>query len=78
MLDLDANVNLLSFSLYQKLDLGDLKPTSVALCLADRSVKAPKGIVEDVLIKVQKFVYMLISLFWTPRKGKKKIPFISS
>lgn len=43
----------MSFSLYQKLDLGDLKPTTIFTpCLADGSMKVPKGIIEDVLIEV--------------------------
>jgi hypothetical protein len=39
------------------LGLGELKPTSMTLQLADKSVKAPRGIVEDVLIKVDKFYF---------------------
>ena len=35
----------------------DVKPTSMTLQLADRSVKVPRGIVEDVLIKVDKFYF---------------------
>ena len=31
--------------------------TNITLSLADRSVKIPKGIVEDVLVKVDKFYY---------------------
>ena len=34
-----------------------MKPTTITLSLADRSVKIPKGIVEDVLVKVDKFYY---------------------
>ena len=37
--------------------LGELKPTNITLSLADRSVKIPKGIVEDVLVKVENFYY---------------------
>ena len=37
--------------------LGELKPTNITLSLADRLVKIPKGIVEDVLVKVDKFYY---------------------
>ena len=37
--------------------LGELKPTNITLSLADRTVKIPKGIVEDVLVKVDKFYY---------------------
>ena len=56
-LDLGASVNLLPYSVYKKLGLGELKPTNITLSLADRSVKIPKGIVEDVLVKVDKFYY---------------------
>ena len=50
-------MNLLPYSVYKQLDLGELKPTNITLSLADRSVKIPKGIVEDVLVKVDKFYY---------------------
>ena len=59
LLDLGANVNLLPYSVYKKLGLGELKPTNVTLSLVDRSVKIPKGIVEDVLVKVEKFYYLV-------------------
>ena len=57
LLDLGASVNLLPFSMYQQLGLGELKPTTITLSLADRSIKIPKGTVEDVLIQVEKFYY---------------------
>ena len=57
LLDLGASVNLLSYSVYMQLGLGELKPTNITLSLANRSVKIPKGIVEDVLVKVDKFYY---------------------
>ena len=57
LLDLGASVNLMPFSVYMQLGLGELKPTSITLSLADRSVKIPKGIVEDVLVKIDKFYY---------------------
>ena len=43
--------------MYKQLGLGELKPTNITLSLADRSVKIPKGIVEDVLVKVDNFYY---------------------
>ena len=52
LLDLGASVNLLPYSVYKQLGLGELKPTNITLSLADRLVKIPKGIVEDVLVKV--------------------------
>ena len=57
LLDLGANVNLLPYSMYKQLGLGELKPTSITLSLADRSIKIPKGTIEDVLIQVDKFYY---------------------
>jgi hypothetical protein len=57
LLDLGASVNLLPYSVFQGLNLGELKPTSVTLLLADRSVKVLRGIVEDVLVQVDKFIY---------------------
>jgi hypothetical protein len=59
LLDLGASVNLLPYSVYVQLGLGELKPTSVTLQLADRSMKVPRGIIEDVLIKVDKFYYLV-------------------
>ncbi|XP_030933499.1 uncharacterized protein LOC115959285 [Quercus lobata] len=43
LLDLGASVNLLPYSVYLQLGLGDLKPTTMTLQLADRSVKIPRG-----------------------------------
>ena len=57
LLDLGASVNLMPHSVYKQLGLGELKPTNITLSLADRSVKILKGIVEDVLVKIEKFYY---------------------
>ncbi|XP_026458532.1 uncharacterized protein LOC113359051 [Papaver somniferum] len=57
LLDLGASVNLLPFSLYEKLGLGEMKPTRITLQLADRSVKIPRGIIEDVFVQVENFIY---------------------
>nr|CAN60792.1 hypothetical protein VITISV_015829 [Vitis vinifera] len=46
LLDLGASVNLLPYSVYKQLGLGELKPTSITLSLADRSVKIPRGILK--------------------------------
>ena len=56
---LGGNVNLLPYSVYKQLGFGELKHTNITLSLADRSVNIPKGIVEDVLVKVDKFYYPL-------------------
>ena len=41
LLDLGASVNLLPYSAYEQLGLGELKPTKVILQLANRSIKKP-------------------------------------
>ncbi|XP_012852944.1 PREDICTED: uncharacterized protein LOC105972531 [Erythranthe guttata] len=57
LIDLGASINLMPFSVFQSLGLGDIKLVSVTLQLADRSLIYPKGIVEDVLVKVYKFIF---------------------
>ena len=63
LLDLGASVNLLPYSMYKQLGFGEFKPTSIMLSLADRSIKIPKGTVEDVLIQVDKFYYPIDFVF---------------
>ena len=52
LLDLGASVNLLPTSIYEKLGIGELKPTSIILQLADRFVKTSRGLIEDVIVKI--------------------------
>jgi len=54
--DLGAGVSLMPLSLCKKLQLLDLLPTTMIIQLADRSVKRPVGILEDIPIQVGKFV----------------------
>ena len=49
----------MSYSVYKQLGLGELKPTNITLSLDDRSVKIPKGMVDDVLVKIDKFYYLV-------------------
>ncbi|XP_062118651.1 uncharacterized protein LOC133832304 [Humulus lupulus] len=55
--DLGASINLMPLSVLRRLSLGEARPTTVTLQLADRSVKHPCGIIEDVLVKVDKFIF---------------------
>ena len=55
--DLGASINLMPFSTYKKLGLGDPKPTAMRLLMADRTVKRPIGILHDVLVKVKSFIF---------------------
>ncbi|XP_074323550.1 uncharacterized protein LOC141660464 [Apium graveolens] len=49
--DLGASVNLMPLSIFMKLGVGEVKPTSVRLQLTDRSYAYRRGIMEDVLVK---------------------------
>ena len=55
--DLGASINLMPLSLFRKLGLGEAKPTTVTLQMADRSIKHPRGVIEDILVKVGKFIF---------------------
>ncbi|XP_024027824.1 uncharacterized protein LOC112093495 [Morus notabilis] len=57
LLDLGSSVNLMPYSVYSQLGLGQIKLTFMVLQLADRSIKRPRGIVKDVLLQVDKFYY---------------------
>ena len=81
LLDLGSSVNLLPYSVYKELGLGELKPTRVTLELADRSIKVPRGIIEDVLIQVDTVCYPMdfIILDTQPveyESSKRHIPII--
>lgn len=45
------------FCVFEKLELGNLKPTRIYIQLANISIKFPKGVVEDVLVWVDKFIF---------------------
>ena len=55
--DLGASVNSMPLSIFKKLGLREVNPTTVCLQLADRSIKHPRGIIENVLLKVDKFIF---------------------
>ena len=46
-------------SIHRNLKLGEVKLTIVSLLLADRSIKHPRGILEEVLMKVDKFIFLV-------------------
>ncbi|GJW27321.1 reverse transcriptase domain-containing protein [Tanacetum coccineum] len=53
--DLGASINLMPLSIWKKLSLPELTPTRMTLELADRSITRPKGVAEDVFVKVGSF-----------------------
>ncbi|KAL5554012.1 hypothetical protein UlMin_041413 [Ulmus minor] len=55
--DLGASINLMPMSIFKKLGIGEARPTTISLQLADRSIAHPEGKIEDVLVKVDKFIF---------------------
>ncbi|XP_021996223.1 uncharacterized protein LOC110893421 [Helianthus annuus] len=55
--DLGASINLMPYKVFTKLDLGEPSPTRMSIPLADRSIKYPRGFVENMLVKIDKFVF---------------------
>ncbi|KAA3461581.1 Retrovirus-related Pol polyprotein from transposon opus [Gossypium australe] len=54
--DLEASINLMPLSICKNLGLGDHENTQITLQLANRSSVHPKGVLEDVLVKVSSFI----------------------
>ncbi|KAM2097168.1 hypothetical protein COP2_019814 [Malus domestica] len=57
MLDLGASINVMPYSIYASMNLGELKNDGVIIQLADRSNAYPKGVLEDVLVQVNHLVF---------------------
>lgn len=73
--NLGASINLMPFSGFKKLGLCDPKATTVSLQLADRSIKHLKGIVNDVLVKVDKFIFLVDFIVFDMQENRE-IPLI--
>ncbi|XP_034203729.1 uncharacterized protein LOC117618238 [Prunus dulcis] len=55
--DLGSSINLMPSSVAKHIGLGVINPTTVSLQMADRSITYPRGIIEDVLVKVDKLIF---------------------
>ncbi|KAL4363682.1 hypothetical protein GQ457_04G024510 [Hibiscus cannabinus] len=55
--DPGASINLMPKYIFQKLGIGEAKPTTVMLQLADHSYVQPEGKIEDILVQVDKFIF---------------------
>ncbi|XP_070668530.1 uncharacterized protein [Malus domestica] len=58
MLDLGASINVMPYSIYASMNLGELKNDGVIMQLADRSNAYPKGVLEDVLVQVNQLIFL--------------------
>ncbi|GKB90571.1 DUF4219 domain-containing protein [Tanacetum coccineum] len=55
--DLGASISVMPYSLFKILELGGLKPIKMTIEMADRSMQSPKGIKENVPVKISNFVF---------------------
>ena len=55
--DFEASIHLMPLSVLKRLSLGELTPRAMTLQMADITLAQPRGILEDVLIKVGKFIF---------------------
>ncbi|XP_015960434.2 uncharacterized protein LOC107484347 [Arachis duranensis] len=57
MCDLGASINLIPSSLVKKLHIEEVKPVQMSLELVDKSMVYPRGVIENLLVKVDSFIY---------------------
>ncbi|GJR22441.1 protein kinase-like domain, concanavalin A-like lectin/glucanase domain protein [Tanacetum coccineum] len=55
--DLGANISIMPFSMYKRLGIGKLEPINMVIEMADNTKCTPKGIVENLLIKIDRFIF---------------------
>ncbi|XP_078171369.1 uncharacterized protein LOC144565476 [Carex rostrata] len=73
--DLGASVSLMPRTIFEKLGVGELKPTRMSLQLADSSVRLPLGIIEDVPVQVGKY-YVPVDFVVMEMEEDKEVPII--
>ncbi|GJV58592.1 hypothetical protein Tco_1459597 [Tanacetum coccineum] len=57
--DLGASISVMPFSMFKRLGLGTPTPVSMVIEMANRYMQSPKGIVENVLVKIDKFIFLV-------------------
>jgi len=57
LLDIGASINLIPFSMLKKIGDVEVRPTRMTLQLVDKSIKHPYGIIEDLIVKVDNFLF---------------------
>ncbi|XP_022875707.1 uncharacterized protein LOC111394172 [Olea europaea var. sylvestris] len=57
--DLGASINLMPLSVFKKQGLSEIKFTTLTSQLVNRLIAYPKGIIEDVLVKFDKFIFSM-------------------
>ncbi|XP_073120747.1 uncharacterized protein [Henckelia pumila] len=55
--DLGSSINLMPHALAMKLGICNIEPANISLKFSDGSIKYPRGVVENILVKIDKFIY---------------------
>ncbi|XP_057755920.1 uncharacterized protein LOC130975106 [Arachis stenosperma] len=56
--DLGASIKLMFLTMMRRMKIEEAKPMRMALQLADKTIKFPHGVVEDLLVKVGEFIFL--------------------
>ena len=56
--DLGVSINLMPYFVFKKLGLQELLPTKVYLQLVDRTLTYPQRVMQNLLVKVDKFIFL--------------------
>ncbi|XP_019414923.1 PREDICTED: uncharacterized protein LOC109326625 [Lupinus angustifolius] len=75
LLDMSANINLMPISMLKRIGDLEIKPTRMTLQLADRYVKYPYGVAEDVLVNVDGLVFLVYFVIMDIEEDKE-VPLI--
>ncbi|KAA3470664.1 Retrovirus-related Pol polyprotein from transposon 17.6 [Gossypium australe] len=73
--DLSASINLMPISIFRKLGIGKARPSPVTIQLADRLYAHPEGKIEDVLVRVDKFIFP-VDFIILECEANKEVPII--
>nr|GFA87592.1 hypothetical protein [Tanacetum cinerariifolium] len=57
LVDLGASINIMLFSMSKMLNMRNLQPTNMIVEMTDMTKKAPRGIIENVLVQINKFIF---------------------
>ena len=69
--DSGPSINLMPLSMVKRLSLRELTPTTMSLQMADISMTQPEGILEDVLVKLGKFIFQVDFVIIDIEEGKQ-------
>ncbi|XP_014511500.1 uncharacterized protein LOC106770191 [Vigna radiata var. radiata] len=76
LVDLGASINLMPLSMLQKIGGLEVKSTRMILQMADKSIRHPYGVVEDVVIKIDKLQFPVDFVVMEMGKMQKYLSFL--